>query len=318
MNILIAGGSGFVGRALMPSLLKAGHTVTILGRTSNKLKSTFKLPFSTLTWDTLSSHKPSDYDAIINLTGANIADTRWNQQSKAILLSSRLDSISQLLTWCQQSKERKPHFYQASAVGFYPLQHSFFDNQTAYTEEDGLTLKADNSFSNALTRQCEAAAMKAELLSMPVTLMRFGVVLGPGEGILKKLTLPTKLGLGVIMGSGSQPLPWIEANDLANAILFLLHHPAITGAINLVAPEIVTNNTFMKTLAQVLHRPLFFKMPSAMVKILFGQMGDELLLAGPVVQPKRLLDHDFKFLYPTLKSALEHAYHGNEALNQGE
>lgn len=306
MNILIAGGTGFIGRMLVPALLNAGHAVSVLGRDAKKIETLFKQSVKAIAWATLHTHQASDYDAIINLTGANIADSRWTRQTKAILLSSRLDSITHLLDWCKHSGEHKPHLYNASAVGFYPLQHEIMANQPGYGEASALP--PHNSFSGALTQQWEAAAMKAQSMGMPVTLLRFGVVLHQGEGMLKKLTLPMKLGLGAVMGSGRQPLAWIDADDLVNALVFLLNHPSLTGAINLVAPQVVTHQVFMKTLATRLNRPLLFKMPASIVKILFGEMGEELLLAGQVVSPNRLLEHQFKFQYPSLESALAHEF----------
>lgn len=151
---------------------------------------------------------------------------------------------------------------------------------------------------------------KGFAMGMPVTLMRFGVVLKRGEGMLKKLQFPTQYGMGAVIGTGEQPLAWIDSNDLVHAILFLLEHPEITGPINLVAPECVSQKKFIKTLAQALKKPIFLRLPAWSIRFLFGQMGEELLLSGQTVAPQRLAEYQFKFKYPTLLAALTKEFGG--------
>jgi uncharacterized protein (TIGR01777 family) len=151
----------------------------------------------------------------------------------------------------------------------------------------------------------EAATQSASEAGIDVTLMRFGVVLKRGEGMLKKLELPFKLGLGSIVGSGKQILSWIHIDDLVSAIQFLIQHPEITGPVNICSPVAVTQQQFAVQLAAQLKRPLWMRMPAWSVKLLFGQMGDELLLSGQHVYPARLIDQGFKFAYPEIAAALQ-------------
>lgn len=200
--------------------------------------------------------------------------------------------------------------YNASAVSIYGLQKTLSQNNINFTETTPPIAPPDSCFSSYLVSQWEQTAQRGFEMGMPVTLMRFGVVLKRGDGMLKKLEFPAKLGMGTVLGCGAQPLAWIDSADLGNAILFLLSHPEITGPVNLVAPECVSQKTFTQTLAKVLQRPAFMWMPAGMVKLIFGQMGEELLLSGQTVVPQRLSEYQFEFKYPALISALTKEFGG--------
>lgn len=305
MNIIIGGGSGFVGRALVPVLLASGHHVTVVGRDLAKIKDAFSSSVDAVSWEQLPQCQPDQFDAVINLTGANIAGKHWTEEYKQELLASRVNATRSFVTWCARGQARKPHLYNASAIGYYGLQYETPELLHGATESAVVDDKMDASFSGHLVRQWESAAQHADV---PVTVMRFGVVLRRGEGMLKQLELPAKFGLGAVVGSGRQPLSWIDADDLVSAIIFLLEHPEVTGAINLTAPEFVSQKAFTKQLGEVLHRPSLLWLPEAVVKIMFGQMGEELLLSGQAVSPQRLNDLKFQFQYPTLQSALQHEF----------
>ena len=310
MKIIIAGGTGLIGHLLIPGLLQSGHDVYVIGRSKEKIERIFGDTVHARTWDRLSALDPDEFDAIINLTGENIADHRWSDKRKQELLTSRIETTTQLVTWGAQAKEKKPHLYNASAVGFYGLQEKQ-TQEAPFTETSSPIDSPKMSFSTHLVTQWEQTAKESFAKGMPVTLMRFGVALKRGEGMLKKLALPAQYGLSAVVGSGEQPLAWIDSTDLIRAILFLLQHPEITGPVNLVAPECVTQKTFTKLFAQVLKRPTFLWLPSWIVRLLFGQMGEELLLSGQTVVPQRLSDYQFKFEYPTLLSALTKEFTGN-------
>lgn len=201
-----------------------------------------------------------------------------------------------------------PHLYNVSAVGYYGLQSSMPEKELFYTEESHITSVADHSFSCHLVNEWEASARLAEKEKIPLTLMRFGVVLHRGEGMLKQLELPAKFGMSAVLGTGLQPVSWISSDDLVNAIQFLLANPQMTGVFNLVSPEVVTQKDFSKSFAAVIKRPAFLRMPAWLVKLLFGQMGEELLLSGQAVSPHRLLCQKFIFKHPTLLEALTHEF----------
>ncbi len=308
MKIIIGGGSGFVGRLLVPALIDSGSEVTVIGRDKSKILKLFPKQVDAIGWHELSLLDAANFDAIINLTGANIAEKRWSDQVKAEMISSRVNSVLALIEWCKKSSGAMPHLYNASAVGYYGLQSAIPENALLNTEDHFISSLADDSFCCRLVNEWEATAKIAEKEKIPLTMMRFGVVLHRGEGMLKQLELPAKCGMSAVLGTGLQPVSWISADDLVNAIQFLLAHPEMTGAFNLVAPEIVTQKTFSKSLAAVVKRPAFMWMPAWLVKLMFGQMGEELLLSGQAVSPSRLLRHDFVFKYPTLLEALNHEF----------
>jgi uncharacterized protein (TIGR01777 family) len=306
MNILIAGGTGFIGRQLVPALIAAKHSQVMIGRDKDKTNKLFKGSVKAATWDDLSHLNPDEFDAIINLTGENIAAKRWSESTKTAILNSRIQATSLLVKWAEMGTIRKPHLYNASAVGFYGLQDELAAPATAFTEHSSPLTPTQNEFCGPLVMQWEKTALMAN--DIPVTLMRFGVVLKRGEGMLKKLELPAKLGLGAVIGTGKQPIAWIDCDDLVSAIVFLIEHPDIKGPVNLVAPECVSQHAFTTTLSATLKRPVFVNMPSWLVKMLFGQMGEELLLSGQTVAPERLMIAQFNFKYPTLASSLAHEF----------
>lgn len=309
MKIIVAGGTGFVGQILVPELLKAGHEIYVIGRQEERINEIFANTVHSSTWDTLNALDPNEFDAIINLAGKNITDHRWSSKIKEKLLRSRIDTTNQLVRWGLKAA-KKPHLYNASAVGIYGLQKQLEEEQIVFNETTPPIDSPNTSFANLLVTQWEQTAKKGFEMGMPVTLMRFGVVLKRGEGMLKKLELPAQYGMGAIMGSGQQPLAWIDSDDLVNAIQFLISHPEITGPVNLVAPQYVSQKTFTKILAQVLKKPVFLWLPAWVIKLLFGKMGKELLLSGQTVVPQRLVEYQFDFQYPTLYSALNKEFGG--------
>ncbi len=310
MKIIIAGGTGFVGQVLVPELLQSGHEVYVIGRDEEKIKRTFSNTVHATSWDKLNALNPNEFDVIINLTGENIAAHRWSAKTKETLRASRIETTNQLVLWGIKADTKKPHLYNASAVGIYGLQKKLAQDHITFTETTPPIDSPETSFANELVSQWEHAAKKGFEMGMPVTLMRFGVILKRGEGMLKKLEFPAQWGMGAVVGSGEQPLAWIDSIDLIEAIMFLISHPEITGPVNLVAPQSVSQKTFTKTFAQVLKKPALLWLPAWTVRLLFGQMGEELLLSGQTVVPQRLSEYQFKFKYPTLLSALTKEFGG--------
>jgi len=305
MKILVPGATGLIGRALVPALLLNGYHVTVISRNPEKAKKIFPTAVTALSWQQLDALLPDMFIAVINLAGENIADARWTKKRKANLMHSRVDTTRQLVQWLLTANKGKPHLYNASAIGIYPAALS--SDANTFTEETVLPGKA-TSFAAELVREWEAATLPAVARHISVTLLRFAVVLKRHEGILKKLEWPFALGLGNILGKGEQVFSWIHINDLINVILFLLKKPEIVGPVNLCAPYCVTQKIFAQVLASMLHRPLFMIMPEWLIKILFGQMGEELLLSGQAVCPARLEKQGFNFVYPTIQAALKEEF----------
>jgi uncharacterized protein (TIGR01777 family) len=305
-KILVAGATGFVGRNLIPALLNNQYEVSALGRDRNKLEKALPHLKSYLLWQDLDKVSPEEFDIIINLAGENIAEGRWNEKNKAKIINSRVETTSKLVNWCLNATGKTPHLYNTSAIGVYGIQPTQSTMPPALIESK--LIHPSKDFLSEVGKAWEDATIPLSNANHPVTLMRFGVVLKRGEGMMKKLDLPFSLGLGSTIGSGNQVNSWINIDDLVAAIMFLLKHPDITGPVNLTAPGSVTQKTFATTLAKTMHRPLLLNLPDFLVEMIFGQMGKELLLGGQNVYPQRLIDSGFVFKYPDLQSAFNHKY----------
>jgi uncharacterized protein len=302
MNILISGGSGFIGKILVNNLSQK-HKVTVLGRNLEKLKHAFPQNINKLSFENLANHDATNYDLIINLSGSNIGDKRWNERVKKELIESRTSTNQKLIEWLI-SQNAKPRFFCASAVGIYGA-HDI--STQCFDESTSLPLVTDD-FLQKICFAWEGSLEKANEASIPVTTLRFGVVLKRGAGMLKKLELPFRLNLGSVLGKGNQSLSWIHYSDLVNAINFLIANPSITGPVNIASPISITQKEFAQKFAKILRRSLLFKTPSWLVKLLFGEMGDYLLLKGQNVVPKRLFEMGFTFTYSSIEACLVKEY----------
>ncbi len=291
MNILITGGTGFIGSALCARLLEDRHDIVVLSRHPQAVQA----PLAGIS-DLEQLKSDTIFDVVINLAGEPIADKRWSDRQKQRILGSRLDTTKNLIA-CFKAMEHKPKlFISGSAIGYYGTGKT---NDTIYETGSG-----DESFSSQLCQQWEAAALQAETLGIRTCLLRTGIVLGKGGGALKKMLPPFKLGLGGKIGDGQRWMPWIHLDDLVGIILYCIDHDDLQGAINGTSPNPVTNQVFTKTLGKTLKRPTILPMPTIAVKLLMGQMGEELLLSGKRVIPKKVLDAGYQFQYEELEKAL--------------
>lgn len=308
MKILIAGASGFIGSELVKQF-EDQHSLTVLGRDLVKLKKTFtnrdKNSIALHTWQELSNLDATQYDVIINLSGYNISASRWSDEVKNKIIDSRVNTTKALVNWAIEHKA-KPHFISANAVGIYGLQAN---GDTKSLDEDSvIDFNNPKDFISKVGIKWQEALKDAIDLGMQVTILRFGVVLKKGEGMLKKLHPSFYFGLGSIVGDGSQIISWIHIEDLLRVFSFVLEHPELTGAINVTSPYPVAQKDFAKALADAMHRPMFLTTPAFVIKLLFGEMGEELLLHGQKVVPKRLLEAGYKFKYQRVKDALKKEY----------
>lgn len=302
MYILIAGASGFIGHALIRSLNKDDHQIMVLGRNKATLQQEFSNAARCCTWDELSQLDAKQFDAIINLCGFNIAASRWSDAVKKQIIDSRVSTSTILIHWLIKH-QAKPHLICANAVGIYGLQDH--GDTSAFDEDTPINTKNPPDFLSEVGVRWQEALQPAIDYGIPVTTTRFGVVLQKGQGMLKKLIPSFYLGLGAIINDGQQNLSWIHIHDLVGALMFLLLKPKLTGPFNLTSPYPVSQETFSRKLATCLHRPLFFKIPAFFIRLLFGEMGECLLLKGQRVLPKRLLGAGYQFQYPKLKQALQ-------------
>lgn len=292
---LITGGSGFIGQHLIPKLVDNNYHCTVLTRSPEKTATLFAVPVECIS-DLEQVPDDQNFDVMINLAGQGIADARWSDANMQAIRSSRLDITASLIDLFKRLETKPDVFISGSAIGYYGV-----GTKTDITEASG----TDNSFSSELCVEWENTATQAADLGIRTCLLRTGIVLGRNGGALKRMLPPFKLGLGGPIGNGEQWMSWIHLEDLCGMILYMIEQPDLEGPFNGTAPTPVTNREFTKSLAKVLHRPAVLPMPAMVVKLLFGQMGEELLLAGHQVIPKRMLETDFTFQYPSLNKALE-------------
>lgn len=295
MKILISGPSGLVGTTLIPTLIAKNHEVFKLVRKTPKSADEIQ-------WDAekgfseIEQAKLEGFDAVIHLAGDNIASENWSPEKKKIMVESRVLGTRLLVDALKKCQKPPKIFISASAEGFYGRN----TGDSILTEDSP---KGEDFLGN-LCADWEAEAQKAESFARVVRL-RISVVLAHGGGAIEKMLTPFKLGVGGALGSGKQWFPWIAIDDLIEVIHFVLENE-ISGAINTTSPNPVTNYEFTKTLGKVLHRPTIFAVPEFAIKLMFGEMGENLLLKGCRVVPKRLQELGYKFNYENLEEALTH------------
>ncbi len=304
MNILIAGASGFIGTNLVKTL-QPHHTITVLGRNIQLLHKRFSPKVTSKTWEQLSQLDATQYDAVINLCGHNIAASRWNKQVKEQLIYSRVNSNHQLIHWVNK-QNAKPHFICANAIGIYGLQINGAPEQ--FDEHSVININNPPDFLSEVGVRWQESLTPAIAQGVPVTTIRLGVVLKKGQGLLQKLALSFKIGMGSVLGDGKQAISWVHIDDVIASIIFLLKRPDLTGAFNITSPNSLSQEQFAKILAKTLHRPLLLKIPKKIIQILFGEMSECLLLRGQRVFPKRLIDEGYQFIYPQCADALKQEF----------
>lgn len=300
-TILITGGSGFIGRHLCRAAIKRKYTVIVLTR--DRSMAAKHLPSDVSLIDDLNQLEAYPaVDIVVNLAGQSLAEGRWTMKRKAQLLESRVGTTDKLFNYFKTSNAKPPQVViSGSAVGFYGAGNG---EDKPITENAG----SEANFSHYLCAQWEQSASQFESLGSRVCYLRTGIVLGE-QGALAKMLPPFKVGLGGPFGNGNHWMPWIHIQDIVNIALYCINQTSLQGAINGTAPHPVRNNEFVKTLGAVLKRPAFFPLPATVVKLLFGQMGEELLLQGKAVVPKKLQDSGYQFQYTNLRSALSDIIH---------
>lgn len=294
MHFLISGGTGFIGSRLVPALLARGDRVSVLTRDYARARRRLGVDVE-LIRDLEEVTAEQSVDVMINLAGAGIADRPWTTSRKRVLVQSRVDTTRQLLDLIQRLDRKPACLISASAIGYYGASDGRPLNEAA---------QANSEFSHELCKQWEAEARKAEALGVRTCITRLGIVLGGREGMLKRLLLPFQLGLGGRIGSGEQMMSWVHVDDVVAAMLFLAEREELDGVFNLTAPNAVTNEVFTAALARQLNRPRLLPMPAWLVRTLFGEMGDRLLLHGQNVVPEHLQEAGFRFSQVEIDHAL--------------
>lgn len=295
-HILITGGTGFIGQPLCELLVSQGHHVTILTRTIEKAKKRFHSDLISFT-DNLEQLSPDiHFDAVINLAGEVVAQ-RWTEDTKRKIIESREHITQDVIQFIQHTHTPPTTVIHASAIGVYGLSES-----TVFTEESKLK-PTPQSFCETICFARESSLSAIEHLPIRLCTIRIGLVMERGGGVLGELERPYSFGLGGTVGSGTQWMSWIHREDIIRIIYYLLNEQTAQGIYNATAPFPVTQRDFSRALGKALHRPTCIHMPSMMVKMLFGEMGEELLLSGQNVIPTRLEEDGFTFSFPKLDDA---------------
>jgi len=291
MKILISGSSGLVGTALISYLEVQGHEIFRLVRKKDEQSD------HAIFFDPSNLAQFENMDAVVNLSGENIASGRWTEEKKKKILESRVSTTRTLCDILKLLKSPPKVLINASAIGFYG------DRADEQLTEDSTP---GSNFLSAVCKNWENATETLKTTGIRVVLLRFGAVLSANGGALAKMLIPFKLCLGGVIGSGNQYFSFIALDDLTRVILFAIEKDELRGPVNAVTPNPVTNRVYTKVLGGVLNRPTFFAVPKIVARLAFGQMADELLLASQKVYPNRLINAGFHFDYPTIQETLEH------------
>ncbi|MBI2487420.1 MAG: TIGR01777 family protein [Deltaproteobacteria bacterium] len=298
MNILVSGSTGLIGSELVPFLTTKGHNVTRLKRSKSGSESKFGEAEVYWNPDSNKVDMPSleGHDAVVHLAGENVAGI-WTDEKKNKIRKSRVNGTRLLSKSLSELGKPPKVLVCASAIGYYGDR-----GDEVLTEESA----QGTGFLAEVCREWEAAAEPAVQKGIRVVHLRFGLVLSPKGGALKTMLLPFRMGVGGTIGSGKQYLSWVAIDDVVGAIYHAITNENLKGPVNVVAPNPVTNQEFTKTLGRVLKRPTLLPIPAFALRLLAGEMADEMLLASTRVEPKRLLSTDYKFRYSKPESALRH------------
>lgn len=295
MNIAVSGSHGLVGSALVPLLTTQGHSVRRIVRSADESER------DDIVWnssaDSVDPSKLEGLDCIVHLAGESIADGRWNEEKKKAIFDSRVKRTRGLCEAIAKMKKPPAVLVCASAIGYY--------GDRGEQEVDEKSSRGSGFLSN-LCREWEEATLAARDAGVRVVNIRIGVVLSPRGGALAKMLPPFQIGAGGPIGSGKQYMSWISVDDVAGAIYHCITEGTVSGAVNLVAPHPVTNGEFTNSLGKVLFRPTLFPVPEFAARLVFGEMADELLLSSTRVEPAKLRETGYHFMYPDIESALRH------------
>jgi uncharacterized protein (TIGR01777 family) len=298
MRVFITGGTGLVGTRLVARLRERSDTPVVLSR--NRAAAQAKLganveviegdPTSRGPWE----HAIETCSAVVNLAGENIFARRWNDEFKAKIRDSRVEGTKNVVAAIAQAEKKPGVLVNASAVGYYG-PHG--DDELTEDSPPG------NDFLAAACVEWEAAARAVEATRVRLVIARIGVVMSAEEGALAKMLTPFKLGVGGPVGNGRQWMAWVHLDDVVGIILHAIDHADVSGVINVMAPEPVTNREFSKSLGRALGRPAIFPVPVLMLRLRFGQVA-EVIASGQRVLPKRALELGYQFQHSTIDGAL--------------
>ena len=299
MKLIVAGGTGFLGSALVSELDRAGHEVVVLTRSAGtdspgRARAVVWRPDGTAgPW----ARELDDADAVVNLTGEPMPAKRWTAEQKQRLLDTRVRPIRSLVAALDAAAPRPRAFLSASGVGYYPDSPEVVDESSA----------PGSGFMSELAVAWEGAALKAEASVARIVLLRSGVVLHPEGGAIPQLVPPFRFGIGGPLGSGRQWWAWIHRTDWVRMVMWAIETGHVRGPLNVCAPEPAQQREIARAIGRALHRPSFMPAPSIALRILLGEMADAMLLASQRAVPRVALDGGFRWDYPELEAAVSAA-----------
>ena len=298
MKILVSGSHGMVGKALVSSLTNDGHEVIRLVRHEHTLGA------PEIEWQPdegrIDAQHLEGLDVVVHLAGESIASGRWTNDKKRAIRESRVKGTSILSETLARLNRPPSLFLSASAIGYYGNRGDELLTETSAPAND---------FLSSVCIEWEQASKPAAEKGIRTVNMRFGIILDANEGALAKMLTPFRMGVGGRVGSGKQWMSWIALDDVVGAIKFVMEDNSVSGPVNFVAPNPVTNAEFTSTLGRVLSKPTIFPVPAFAARIAFGEMADALLLSSQRVDPRVLQDKGYLFNWPTLEPALTKIVH---------
>lgn len=297
MKTVLFGGSGFLGRHIIPKLSAADHTLTLVTRRVVDVRRIVPASMEVRTWDDPKGITSiiDGSDAVVNLCGESIGAKRWTAGRKEKILSSRVETTKKIVDAIGQASSRPSVLLNASAVGYYG------NVETGDVSEDH---PPGNDFLANVCVRWEEEAKKAERLGVRVVLQRSGVVLAKDGEAFRRMVLPFKMFVGGTLGSGTQWFPWIHIDDEIGAMMHLLEHQSISGPVNLVAPGSVTMKQYCSALGNAMRHPSWAPVPSFVLRIALGEMADTLVLSGQKAVSRKLTGSGYQFRQPAIGNAL--------------
>jgi len=290
MNILVTGGTGFVGSHLTELFEQNGHQIYIMTRSPENHKETEQVKY--VSTNVTAADLPHIH-AAVNLAGASIFGY-WTEDKKKAIIDSRMETTNNLITLFNEMEEKPEVLINASAVGYYGTS-----DEIIFTEQ---TKQPGDDFLAKVATKWESAAKQANKIGIRTIFARFGIILGQ-DGALPLMEKPVKLFLGGKIGNGEQWISWVHIDDLTHMINYCINHKDIEGPVNVTAPYPKRNKDFMKTIAHVWNRPNWTIAPAPLVKLIAGEMSD-MVIKGQCVKPEKSLSHGYSFRYPVLEEAL--------------
>ncbi|CAN5593418.1 hypothetical protein BH18ACI3_BH18ACI3_18030 [soil metagenome] len=297
MKVLITGASGLIGKALQRSFSQKGYDMLLTGRGEPKHENQIQ-------WSVEERFREEDLsrlegiDAVVHLAGEGIAGLRWTDEKKKAIRDSRVKGTHNLVNALAGLTQKPRVLIAGSAIGFYGDRGEDIVTETSHPGD---------TFLAEVCKDWEMESRRAEDSGIRTVLLRTGIVLSKDGGALATMLTPFRFGVGGIIGSGKQWMSWVSLDDVVGIINFAIENENLRGAVNVTSPNPVPNEEFTKTLGDVLYRPTFLPLPEFAVNLVFGEMGDALLIHSTRVAPKRMQESGYKFIFPNLKSALENA-----------